>query len=367
MEESSAKPIIVNTAAKMARDELSALLRRLTFPLSVVGVVILSGMGGYRILGGGQWSWLDCFYMTTITMTTVGYGEVLQGMGSSARLFSAALMWVSAGAMVYATAVVTAFIVEEQLGQFFTTRRALKVISRLDNHYILVGAGKSGFHAMNELIDTRRDCVVVEKDKAICERVRKSFPRVPVVEMDVLQEDTLHLAGIERAQGIIVTLTDDGHNLIVVVNARYLNPRIRIAARCSDHSLVDRFQRAGADHVISPNFIGGMRLVSELVRPHVTGFLDGMLRGQGKTRVEEVRVHSGSALGNTLLGESQIREKSGLWPIAVNTGTPKQFIYNPGPDVLLEEGSTLLVITTASQLKKLRQMASGKGSSLKSS
>ncbi len=344
----------------MLRRELTALLRQLVLPLMVVVFVLVAGTAGYRILGAGRWGWLDCFYMTSITMTTVGYGEVLPGMGDWSHVFSALLMWVSMGAMVYATAVVTAFIVEEHLGQFFMTRRAIKVISRMKDHYILVGAGRAGFYALGELAATRQKCVVIEKDESACHRARKSFPDIPIMEKDVLQEDSLLLAGVERARGVITTLADDGNNLIVILNARFLNSGVRIAARCSDHSLVERFRRAGADYVVSPNFIGGMRLVSEMIRPHVTGFLDRMLRGQGDTRVEEVQVQAGSSLEGKTLSTSGIHEKTGLRPIAIGSRGKGDFTYNPDDTIVLEAGSIVLVIATAEELGKLRRMAGQK-------
>ena len=341
----------------MLRREMKALLRRLVLPLAVVTFVFVAGTVGYRILGTGRWGWLDCFYMTSITMTTVGYGEVLPGMGDWSRIFSSLLMWASMAAMVYATAVVTAFIVEEHLGQFFVTRRAIKVISRMKDHYILVGAGKAGFYALGELAATRQECVVIEKDESACQRIRKNFTDIPILEKDVLHEDSLLLAGVERARGVITTLPEDGNNLIVVLNARFLNPRVRIAARCSDHSLVERFRRAGADYVVSPNFIGGMRLASEMIRPHVTSFLDRMLRGQGDTRVEEVQVLPGSSLEGKALAECGIYEKAGLRPIAVSLGIKEDFVYNPDDTIVLAAGSIVLVIASAEELKKLRRMA----------
>jgi len=143
----------------------------------------------------------------------------------------------------------------------------------------------------------------------------------------------------------------------VVLNARFLNPKVRIAARCSDHSLVERFRRAGADYVVSPNFIGGMRLASEMIRPHVTSFLDRMLRGQGDTRVEEVQVQPGSSLEGKALAESGIYEKAGLRPIAVSVGGKENFVYNPDDTIVLATGSIVLVIATPAELKKLRRMA----------
>jgi voltage-gated potassium channel len=346
-----------DSAADMLRRELKALLQRLVLPLTVVAFVFVVGTVGYRILGTGRWGWLDCFYMTSITMTTVGYGEVLPGMGDWSRIFSSLLMWVSMAVMVYATAVVTAFIVEEHLGQFFVTRRAIKVISQMKDHYILVGAGRAGSYALGELAATSQKCVVIEKEASACHRVRKSFPDMPILEKDVLHEDSLLLAGVERARGVITTLREDGNNLIVVVNGRFLNSRVRIAARCSDRSLVERFRRAGADYVVSPDFIGGMRLASEMIRPHVTGFLDRMLRGQGNTRVEEAQVRPGSSLEGKTLAECGIYEKTGLRPIAVSLGGKENFIYNPDDATVLEAESIILVIARAEEVKKLRRMA----------
>jgi len=210
---------------------------------------------------------------------------------------------------------------------------------------------------LEELIAMQRACVLIEKDPESCKRARERHPGVVVLEKDALDEESLVLAGIERADGLISSLHEDGHNMIVVLNARALNREMKIGTYCSDHSLVPRFRRAGANYVVSQNFIGGMRLVSEMIRPKVTRFLDVMLRAQEDVRVEEVTVEEGSMLSGKTIGEADLLTRAGVRPIAISAPGEDRFVYNPGDAIALLPGSVLVVIAAREQADTLRRLA----------
>ncbi len=333
------------------------LLSRLATPLSLVGAVFFVGTLGFLIIGQGRWNLLDCAYMTSITLTTVGYGETLTGMGSGTRLFAMILMWTGMGIVLYAVSTVTAFIVETSLSQIIRERRMEKRIAALKKHFIICGLGETGLHVATELHTTKRDFVALDSNQERVEQVVKLFPEMLILFGDATDEEDLRRAGIERSAGLIVALPEDSRNMLITVLARSIHPAIRIVARCHANSLVDKFYRAGANYVVNPPFIGGMRMASEMIRPHVVSFLDQMLRGQDPSiRVDEVVVEKNSKVAGQSLSEANIHASTGLNPIALKQPGQKDFTYNPSPEERLEAGTAIIVITRPEAAQKLRQL-----------
>jgi voltage-gated potassium channel len=336
---------------------LSDLLDRLIIPLALLVGVFLIGTLGYLLIGGGRWSLLDTAYMTSITLTTVGYGEVLEAMGDGGRVFTIALMWSGMAVTLYSISAVTAFVVERHLNRYFRERKMQKRIAALREHVIICGAGKTGGHIIREFAATERACCVVDVDPAQVSRLREEYPELALLQGDATEEDILRHAGIERALGIIANLHDDSRNLLITVMARFARPDIKIVARVEDQKLVDKFQHAGANYIVNPSFIGGMRMASEMLRPHVVTFLDKMLRGPDPSvRMEESTISGSSRLIGKSLREADILGTVGLQPIAVKSPETPHFIYNPPRDLELKEGTVLVVIGSPRQLNDLRRL-----------
>lgn len=338
------------------------LLASLRLPLSLLAGVFGLGTAGFWLIGEGHWGWLDCAYMVSITLTGVGYGEILDPMTPGARLFAMALMWSGVGVVLYAVSTVTAFVVESRVSEIFKERKMEARLREMRGHTIVCGAGQVGRHVMAEISATGREVAVIDDDPARADWVRENLPRAGVVLGDATEEEVLAQAGLARAAGIVAALRDDSRNMLITVQARFANPGVKIGARCSQNNLVDKFYRAGADYVVNPDFIGGMRIASEMIRPQVVGFLDRMLRGKDPTvRVEEVTVAAGSALAGRGLGEARLLERTGLAPIAVKPAQGGEFIYNPAPALTLEAGAVLIVIGGPGQTVLLRDLCSGPG------
>ena len=333
----------------------SELLERLIVPILLVVSVLLFGTVGFVIIGDGRWSIFDCAYMTSITLTTVGYGEVLDNIGQEGRAFAMVLMWTGMGVTLYAVSTVTAFVVEKNLMRILRERRMERKIAALRGHIIVCGAGSTGYNVARELSATRRKYVIIDGNAERLQWVDSHLKDLFYLCGDATEEDILRRAGIENAEGIIAVLNEDSYNLLITVQARYVNPGIKIVARCNEKNLEDKFFRAGADYIVNPAFIGGMRMASEIIRPNVVSFLDRMLRGHDNTvRVEEVMVGERSEWVGQTLRKADIRHHTGLMPIALKHPDQDDFSYNLSMDEELKAGSVIIVIGNPEQISQLR-------------
>lgn len=320
---------------------------RRAFQLSALLVFILcAGVLGYHYIEG--WSLFDAFYMTVITLATVGYGET-HPLTLPGRMFTIFLILGGMSIIFYALTEITTFVVEGEMTGFLRRSRMNRHISKLKNHYILCGAGKSGVHVLNELRKTGRNCVVIEKDPAKVKNLLSE--RVPVVEGEATEDQVLRLAGIDRAAGLVTALPSDKDNLFVVITARGLNPKIRIVSKVDEITSREKFLRSGANTAVSSTFIGGMRMASELIRPTTVSFLDTMLYGTPSLRVEEVHVGSTSRYIGSTLGTCDAIQQSGVVLVSIKDGTTKEgFRFNPPAETRLRAGDTLIIIGDRTQV-----------------
>jgi voltage-gated potassium channel len=318
----------------------------------LVGVVIV-GTLGYHILEG--WPWLDALYMTIITMGTVGYGET-HPLDANGRIFTMFLIIASLGIAGYALTTVGTFIVEGELYQVIRGRRMDKRITNLSNHVILCGGGRVGRSVADECHKTRTPFVVIEQDEVALQHVLE-LDDIPYLQGDATQDEILLLAGIERAKGLIAALGEDKDNVFIVLSARSLNPRLRIVARATEEKNIGKLRKAGADEVVSPNVIGGLRMASVMLRPTVVNFLDQMLRVTGETlRVEEVHVDKVPGLVGKTLAGADIRQRYGMLVVALRSREGRHQ-FNPSGQTLLQSGDILIVMGTPEQIAAIHQIS----------
>jgi voltage-gated potassium channel len=328
--------------------------RRLLAPIALL-VVVGIGTVGYSLLE--DWPPLDALYMTVITMTTVGYGET-RPLSEAGRIFTIGLIITSISLAGYAVSVLAAFVVEGELANLLKERRMDKRLTKLENHVILCGGGRTGKYIADEFYRTHTPFVLIESDPAVIENVL-ALGDIPYLQADATEDETLVMAGIERARGLIAALGDDKDNLFVVLSARALNPRLRVIARVSEEANTGKLRKAGADEVISPNAIGGLRMASVMLRPAVVSFLDEMLRVSNQTlRVEEVHVENVPWLEGKTLGTANIRQRTGMLVVAIKE-VGEAYKFNPGPDTVLDCGDILIVMGTPDQIAILRQAHEG--------
>jgi len=323
-------------------------------------VVVLGGAGGFWFIGDGRWAWADCMYMTVITVTTVGFGETLEGMDKVpyARSFTMLLLVFGTGVLVYFASTITAFVVEGELKNVLTAQRLRKRIKKMKDHFIVCGAGSTGRHIIKELLATDRPVVAIDMDETELKEIAAAHPKAQFSYLvgDATDDEILDQCNLPAARGLAAALSQDKDNLYLVVATRQLNPTCRIIARCAEINHVEKLKRAGADGVVSPNFIGGMRIVSELVRPSVVRFLDEMLRDKtAAMRIEEVTVAPGCDLEGKTLRDADLRGRFGMNVLAVKVAD--KWTYNPPADHILRAATVVVVIGTSDQVKLLEKAA----------
>ena len=334
--------------------------RRIYISLSLFAAVYLIGVIGFKLFGGPEVGWLECVYMTAITISTIGYGEVVDLSGNPAgRIFNILFIILSLGTIAFAVSSITAFIVEGELKNLLGRRRMEKDIAKLKDHYIVCGSDETAQTVIRELLLTQRDFVVVEPSKEKIERLA-SLGNFLYVLGDPSEDAVLQKAGLDRAKGILLSLPTDEANLFVTLTARSLNSKIRIIAKGIDLKSHDKMKKAGADSVVSPSFIGGMRMVSDMVRPAVVTFLDMMLYGKERVlRVEEVEVGKGSDLIGKTIQESALAERTRALLVAMRKAGTKEYEFNPPSDRMLQETDILIFIGSPETVKAFEKIAAG--------
>lgn len=307
---------------------------------------------------GSEVGYIQSLYMTVISTFTVGYGEVVPIVTAWDRIYTMLVIGVGIAAIGYSVSQMTAFLVEGELQEVLGRRKMEKNIAALRNHVLVCGTGDVGRYVIEELVMTRRPLVAIDTDEDQLKKLSEERP-FPYLVGDATDEAVLIQAGIKAASGVVCALPNDRDNLFLAMTCRLLNPKLRIVAKTHDVKLLQRIKNAGADTVVCPQFIGGLRLVSEIVRPTVVSFLDLMLRDRDAAmRVEEVQIEGGSPLAGRRLSEGDIA-KLGLLVMAIQPPDADTFTYVPPPDAVLHPGCTLIVLGDAERVARLRVEASG--------
>ncbi len=335
------------------------LRRRLFKALAAFALFAVAAVIGLHELGRDV-SWLDAIYMVVISLTGVGYGEIVDTSHSATlRVFNIVVLVGGVSMMVYVLSLATAFLVEGNLGTLFRRRKMERRIAGFTGHFVVCGAGETGRLVLDELEKTGSLAVLVElrADRLVSLPERAGLA---TVEGDATDLETLERAGLARAACVVAALPHEKDNLVITVLVRQRDPKIRIVARHVDPAMADRLRKAGADATVSPTAIGGMRLASEAIRPHVVSFLDQMLKEKGATvRIEEIRVPAGSPWSASHLGALDLRGRWGLTALAVRDAPDGPFRYGPTADERLIAGAILVVLGDERLIGEARGHAGG--------
>lgn len=326
--------------------------------LAALSVLILAGTAAFMRIGG--WPADDSLWMTVITVTAVGYEEV-RPLAGGTRVIAALLLAGGITLMGVWFATLTSAIVEMDLENVFRTRRDMKKIDSLNNHIIVCGGGRTGRQIAGELKGAGVQHLILERDAERAEAIRREDEEALVLVADSTRDESLVQARIGQARGLVACLSQDTDNLFVCLSARDLQPNLTIVARAYDEQTMQKLYVAGADHVVSPNVTGGIRMASVLLRPQVVSFLDVVARGEGLAlRLEQIDITDNSPLAGQSLAEARIPQRTGLIVIAIRHGDAEDrpdWRYNPGPDESLHGGDTVIVLGKAEQIDQLTSLA----------
>lgn len=309
-------------------------------PLAVMVAVHVVGAIGFWFISEGKASAIDCIYMVFITVASIGYGEIIDLSNSpGGRVFNMAIAFIGIANLVYLTSKMAAFILEGRFDEVLRRRKMQEEIDRMTGQYVVCGVGRVGSNVAQELATTERKFVAIDDSAEAVALFRERYPAVPALHGDSSDDEILLRAGIKRAAGVFATTGDDGKNLLITLAAKHLNPGARVVARCHEVRNIEKLKRVGADAIVSPDFTGGMRIASSMLRPAVVSFLDEMLRSDGKLRVEEIAVPEG--FRTRPLGEATPRSRDFVL-LAVRAGTAWEF--NPPAEYVIRTGDAIVVM-----------------------
>jgi voltage-gated potassium channel len=324
-------------------------------PFLVVGILIAllilsGGTAGYMVIEG--WSFEDALYMTVITLSTVGYGEVLK-VSPEGRIFTMILIVTGVSFVFYLAGSIVRFMVEGRIKDILGRRKLEKKIRTLKSHHIICGYGRVGSAVCETLLLKRLDIVVIERDPDRASKLQEQG--VLYVEGDATDEDNLIKAGVERASGLVAALKTDSENVYVTLSARQLNPDLFILARAGEEPAERKMVAAGADKVVCPYRMGAHRIAQTILTPTVTDFLDLTLMDANRDfQMEEMLVDPSSKLINVALQDSMIRQELDLIIVAVKKAAGGM-LFNPSSRTELEAGDTVITIGEAENLERLRR------------
>jgi len=332
---------------------LKELRKKLLLAFLLIFLVISFGTLGYMSIEG--WSLLDSLYMTIITLASVGYKEV-HDLSFNGKMFTIVLIIGGVGTVAYALTAGAKIILEGELLDVFGRRRLEKKIKELKDHYIICGYGRMGKIICRELQEKHMNFVVIEKEPALSPEKEDML----IVKGDATRDEVLKEVHIEKAKGLISVLPTDAENLFVVLSARGLNPSLSIVARAGEEGSEQKLMRAGADKVVSPYHIGGLRIAHTVLKPAVVDFIEFATKsGNIDLQMEEIAIQEASRLSGLSLDECGIGRELGIIIVAIKK-TGGELKFNPTFRSTIETGDTLIALGEISRLKILEDMAKTK-------
>ena len=314
--------------------------RKISGPALVFIVMMVITIIGFYLTE--SWSPLQGYYAFIRTAFGDWFDTVVPE-STQGKLFATLINIFSIVAAGYFFATLSALFVEGELKDIIKFKKMDKSIAQLKDHFIICGIDNVSRHIIDEFVKTDTPFVVVEKSSEKCRELEADYKYL-YLDADPTIDKNLEKAGIKSAKGLVASLEDDHDNLFLVISARSLNPKLKIAAKVIKSTAKEKMLKAGADETISPSQIGGLRIASVMIRPSVVTFLDTLLRGQGATRFEEVTLSNDSKLIGKKFQEAQEAEETGLSVIAIRKKDASDYICNPRADVTMEAGDTLVTL-----------------------
>jgi voltage-gated potassium channel len=323
---------------------------KLKITLVVLFTIFIIGTIGFNFIEG--WSFIDSFYTTIITLTTVGYGDFTPRTAEG-KIFAVFIIIFGVGTMLYAFGLISETVIEGRLRRLLGRGKLEKTIEKMNNHYIICGGGRIGFLICRELIAGKMPCVVIDNNSEVIQKAQDEG--FICFKGDATQDKILIEAGIKRAKGIVCVLPSDAENLYVILTAKELNQQIYIISRSEEEESEHRLLRAGADRVMSPYTLGGVRMAMAILRPAMLDFIEITTRQQSlELRMEEISICKGSPFITQSLEDSGIRKRYGLIIVAVKKDSGKM-IFNPMANYIIAEGDRLIAMGEDENVKQFSE------------
>jgi len=327
--------------------------KRILISVIILVVIYIIGFLGYMIIE--DMTLLDAIFMTTITITTVGYG-VIKELSPAGIIFTIILIIVGTGSAAYIIINLADFLLSEFLLGRFQKRRMGKMISKLKDHYIICGLGRVGNNIAIELEKDRSDFIVIDNADEPIEVCKEN--NWLSIKGDASTDEVLLEAGIEKARAIFATLHTDPENVYITLSARALNPDIFVVARAKALETISKLEKAGADRVVSPQIIGGKRMVALAKQPTVVDFVDTLLSTEDiELSLAEIEIEPGSRIdGSTIKESNHIYQYDALIVSVIEKGQ-KVMVNKASGSTLIKAGHKLIVVGTMEQIQKLSDLA----------
>jgi voltage-gated potassium channel len=332
---------------------LNRIKSKTTIAFFLIISVLIIGTSGYHFIS--DYDWFDAIYMTVITFSTVGFGEV-KPLDQESRIFTIFLIGINIMVYAYTISIFSEYLISTPILKKIIKNRMDKLIQKFHGHTIIVGFGRNGKQAFEKLKTYERSVVIIEKEYA--EELTESNRNYAFISGDATQDETLIKAGVERADSLITTLSADADNLYVILTAKQLNPDIHIISRASNENAAKKLKMAGAHNVIIPHKIGGDFMASLLVTPSLVEFIQQLsVEDRSKrTNLEEISFDDfPDEYHNISLASLELRKLTGCTIIGYKNPSGEYFI-NPDPDTVLVKGSTFIILGQPDQIHRLNKL-----------